>query len=109
MRLIPERSLIAVAATAAFLSGGANAHAGPCAAQIAQLQKIAQSKTPTLPQTSGSQLHHQPTVADVENAQDQAKAAATAALDRARKADAQGDAAACTNALAEFKKLYAIS
>jgi len=108
MRPILGWSLIAMAGAVALLSGTATAHAGPCSADIARLQQIVQSQTPSLPQNPGSQLHHQPTVSDVENAENRAKAEAAAALDRAQKADAQGDAAACSEAIAELKKLYAI-
>jgi hypothetical protein len=108
MKAIPQRSFIAMAGAVAFLSGIVAAHAGPCSADIARFQKVVQSQTPTLPIDPGIQLHHQPTVSDIENAQNQAKAQAAAALDRAQKADAQGDAAACTQAVAELKKLYVI-
>jgi hypothetical protein len=108
MRPIVGRSLIAMAGAVVFLGDTVTAHAGPCSADIVRFQQIVQSETPSLPQNPSSQLHHQPTVSDVENAQNQAKAEAAAALDRAQKADAQGDAAACTEAVAELKKLYAV-
>jgi hypothetical protein len=108
MSPILGRSFIAMAGAVVFLSDTVTAHAGPCSADIARLQTIMQSETPILPENPGSLLHHQPTVSDVENAQNQAKAEAAAALDRAQKADAQGDVAACTEAVAELKKLYAI-
>ena len=108
MRPILARSLIAMAGAAVFVADTVTAHAGPCSADIARLEKIVQSQRPTLPQNPSIQLHHQPTVSDVENAENQAKAEAAAALDRAQKADARGDAAACTEAVTELKKLYAI-
>lgn len=109
MRPIPERSFIAIAAAVAFLSGTVTVYAGPCSDEIARLQKVAQSGTPILPIDPSIELHHQPTVSDVENAQNRAKAQVAAAFERAQKADAQGDTAACTEALAELKKLYAIN
>lgn len=108
MTPILGRSLIAMAGAVVLLSGTVTAHAGPCSADIARLQSIVQSQTPSLPQNPSIQLHHQPTVSDVENAENQARAEAAAALDRAQKADAQGDAAACAEAVAQLKKLYAI-
>jgi hypothetical protein len=98
-----------MAVAAALLSGTISAHAGPCAAQIAQLQKVAQSESPTLPESHNIELHHQPTVRSVENAQNHAKAEAAAAFDRAQKADVRGDAAACAKAVAELKRLYGVS
>jgi hypothetical protein len=108
MKPIPDRPIIAMTMALTFVSGTVTAHAGPCSDKIARLQKIALSQTPILPQNTSAQLHHQPTVSDVENAQNQAKAQAAAALDRAQKGDAQGDAVRCTEAVAELKKLYAI-
>ena len=47
---------------------------------------------PSAPQSVGAQLHHQPTPGSVEGAEHKAREMADAALDRARKADAAGDA-----------------
>jgi hypothetical protein len=109
MKSVPERSFTVMIMASALLCGVVGAHAGPCAAQIAQLQKIAKSRTPTLRQNPSGDLHHQPTARDVENAQNQAKAEAAAAFDRAQRADAQGDAAKCTQAIADLKKLYTVN
>lgn len=94
------------------------AQAGPCTAQIAQLeQQIAGLQAspppsgegaPTAPQSLGAQLHHQPTPNAVQSAQQAANADGEAALARARKADDAGDAAGCTAALAEAKRLYGL-
>jgi hypothetical protein len=84
------------------------ADAGPCTGQIAQLLKIAQSESPILPQERSAQLHHEPTVRAVNDAENDAKTEAAAALARAQAADAKGDAAACTKAVAELKKFYAV-
>jgi hypothetical protein len=90
------------------------AHAGPCTTQISNLeQQIRLSAAnptvgPTAAQTVGAQLHHQPTPSTVEHAETRANADADAALDRARKADAAGDASGCHSALLEARRLYGI-
>ena len=96
----------------------ATAHAGPCTAQIAELeQKIHQAKaiqqpgdagSPSAPQSVGAQLHHQPTPGSVAGAEDKAREAGDAALDNARAADAAGDATRCARALADAKALYGL-
>jgi hypothetical protein len=88
------------------------AHAGPCTAQISDLEqqiKLSASNPevgPSGTQTVGAQLHHQPTPTTVEHAETKANAEADAALDRARKADAAGDASGCHSALVEARRLY---
>jgi hypothetical protein len=110
--------LIALTTVAAGVASLATCHAGPCTAQIAQVeQQIAQSQanpalqgagTPTAPQTLGAQLHRQPTPGSVQSAQNKASADAAAALGRARTADAAGDGAACAKALNDAKQIYGI-
>jgi hypothetical protein len=107
-RLISGPSFVSLALAAALGSGVVAAHAGPCTDQIAQLQKIAQSENPILPQKQSAQLHHEPSVRDVDEAENEAKAEAAAALARAQTADSENDAAACTEAVRDFKKLYAL-
>jgi hypothetical protein len=86
--------------------------AGPCSAQIAEVERHIKrappgpDSGPTAPQSVGAQLHHQPTPGSVETAESKARHTADAALDRARTADAAGDAKACTKALTEAKELY---
>jgi hypothetical protein len=107
-------SLIALIAAASLLAAAGVAHSGPCTAQIAQIeQQVAGAPPgpetgPTGPQTLGAQLHYQPTPADVAHAERVANKDAAAALARARKADAAGDAAGCNAALKEAKRLYDI-
>jgi hypothetical protein len=106
-----------VALGASFIDVGA-AFAGPCTAKIAEVeQKIRQVQAtappggpgePSLPQSVGAQLHHQPTVNSVEHAEGRASADAAAALDRARQADAAGNTSACAKALQDAKDLYGI-
>jgi len=86
--------------------------AGPCTGQIAKLElliRLAAAKPvsgPTAPQSVAAQLHHQPTPGTVEHAESVANADADAALDHARKANADGNAAACQDALALARRLY---
>jgi hypothetical protein len=96
-----------------LLCGASAALSGPCTAQIAQLeQQISVAPGPetgpTAPQTVGAQLHRQPTPGTVEHAEHVANTDADAALDRARKADAAGNAAECNTAIVEAKRLYGI-
>jgi hypothetical protein len=90
------------------------ARAGPCTAQIDQLEmqiRLAASNPevgPTAPQTIGAQLHHQPTPSAVQHAEIKANTEADAALERARKTDAQGDSRGCHQALREARRLYGL-
>jgi hypothetical protein len=113
-----DRSSILALAGAALLASAAAAQAGPCSKQIAEVERQIQqlqatpsasgAGQPSGSQTVGAQLHHQPTPGSVETAQSKANADASAALGRARKADAAGDATACAAALDEAKRLYGI-
>jgi hypothetical protein len=113
-----DRSLILTVAAAALIGTGAPCYAGPCTAEIARVeQNIRQAQgagqpggagEPSGPQSIGAQLHHQPTPGSVEAAERKAKADAQAALDRARKADADGDATTCAKALREAKDIYGL-
>jgi hypothetical protein len=51
---------------------------------------------------------NQPTPGTVENAERKANAEGDAALERARKADVNGDADACAEALREARHLYGL-
>lgn len=113
-----DRLRIVVLASVALVATAAAVQAGPCSAQIAQVEReLAQLQanpspvgagTPSGPQTLGAQLHHQPTPSSVESAESKANADAAAALDRARKADAANDAALCAAALSEARRLYGL-
>jgi hypothetical protein len=117
-RLVVDRSRIVGLAAMAFVGAATAAHAGPCTTQISQLeQQIRQAQAvsppggagePSAPQSVGAQLHHQPTPQAVESAEHKANADGEAALDRARKADAEGNAAACAKALTQAKDLYGL-
>ena len=94
------------------------AQAGPCAAQIVQVeQQIRKAQAagdpggagaPTGQQSVAAQLHHQPTPGTVAGAEDKARDAAIAALARARNADAANDTAGCARALTDAKELYGL-
>jgi hypothetical protein len=86
--------------------------AGPCTVQIAELEQRISSgpasppNMPSAPQSVGAQLHRQPTPNAVQSAAGRANADADAALERARKADAENDADGCNAALGEARSLY---
>jgi predicted lipid-binding transport protein (Tim44 family) len=86
--------------------------AGPCTAQIAELEQrvspapASPQNTPSAPQSVAAQLHRQPTPTTVQSAEGRANAEADAALDRARKSDAENDANGCNEALREARRLY---
>ena len=105
-------SVLLAAAFCVLVAG--TAQAGPCTAQIDQLESqihLAASNPaagPTAPQTVDAQLHHQPTPGAVQHGEAKANADGDAALERARKADTQGDASACNEALRQARNLYAL-
>jgi predicted lipid-binding transport protein (Tim44 family) len=91
--------------------------AGPCTAQIAELEQrvspapvspapASPQNTPSAPQSVAAQLHRQPTPTTVQSAAGRANADADAALDGARNADAENDADGCNEALREARRLY---
>lgn len=113
--------------TAAILFCGVGAaHSGPCTADIGQLEtQIAgdspspnsrpspnsapsPNSGPTTTQSVGAQLHHPPTPGSVGQAAHVANKDGDAAIERAKKADAAGDAAGCNQALVEARRLYDI-
>jgi hypothetical protein len=81
--------------------GVTSAHAGPCADEIAQLEKaVRQSESnpvagPTAQQSIGAQLGHQPTPQSVRRAEVDSKAGLDAILIRAKALDAEGKTAEC--------------
>jgi hypothetical protein len=110
--------LLGLATGATLLCGKAAAFAGPCSEQIAQIEEQvtapparvvpAPQSAPTDTQSVGAQLHHQPTPGSVAQAEHTANNDGTAAIDRAKKADAAGDAVGCNEAVAEARRVYAI-
>ena len=113
-----DRSRVMTLAAVALVAGSAACNAGPCTTQITQLEqqiRAAQASSPpggpgdpSARQTIGAQLHHQPTPGSVERAEHRATADGDVALERARKADAEGNAAECAKALAEAKDIYGV-
>src|ERR1700751_205313 len=112
-----DRSRLLVLSTLGVIGGGMAAQAGPCADQIAQVEQAIQraqarggpggAGEPSAAQSVGAQLHHQPTPGSVQSAERMAIADGDAALERARKADAAGDAPACAKALREARETKA--
>jgi hypothetical protein len=100
------------AATVALCLSVTGTLAGPCTAQIAELEQrvspapASPQNTPSAPQSVAAQLHRQPTPTTVQSAAGRANADADAALDRARKSDAENDADGCNEALREARRLY---
>ena len=92
----------------------ADAWAGPCTSDIAQFEAaIAQSKgNPyaglSARQTIGADLNHQPTQADVAQAQARLKQRFAAAMARAKRYDAHGNRLGCTRELAKAKRMYVL-
>jgi hypothetical protein len=114
MALSSYVALLVTATGVTVASTGGAAHSGPCTAQIEQLERQIQLAAPSLgsgptaPQSIGAQLHHQPTPAAVQDAQNRANAAAEAALQSARRADADGNAAACATTIEVAKHHWVI-
>jgi hypothetical protein len=110
----PQCAAIALALSAALSLTATAANAGPCTMEIAQLERQISAEPPgpqtgpTGTQTVAAQLHHQPTPGTVEHAEHRANAEADSALDRARKADADNNADACSQALREARRLYGL-
>jgi hypothetical protein len=89
--------------------GVTSAHAGPCADEIAQLEKaLLQSGSnpaagPTAPQSIGAQLRHQPTPDSVRRAEVDSRAGLDAILSRAKALDAEGKTAECMELVSTAK------
>ena len=115
--VIWEQFRISILMTATLLASASGAQAGPCTSQIAateqQINQLAVASppggagTPSADQTTGAQLHHQPTPSAVENAEHKANALGEVALEQARKADASGSDA-CIEVLREARHLYGL-
>jgi hypothetical protein len=92
-----------------LLISTASARAGPCAADIAQLESTARSSAPSMfagptgQQTIAAQLGRQPTPDSVRRAEAQAQAGLEAILARAKALDAQGRGAECAQALRDAR------
>ncbi len=109
-------SVPALGASVALLCGNGAALAGPCTMQIVQFERqIADvmqapaSGGPVLPQSRDAQLHHQPTLDSVVQAQHVNNMGGNTVIDRAWKADAAGDIELCSQALVEARRLFNLS
>jgi hypothetical protein len=106
--ILPAMAFVAVTGTTF------SAYAGPCTAQIAQVeQRIVAAGAnselgATSAQTVGAQLGRQPTPQTVQDAEMSANTLAQATLERAKKADTADNAAACTEALTALKDSYGL-
>jgi hypothetical protein len=90
--MLPALAFITVTGTAF------SAYAGPCTAQIAQVEQ----------RTVGAQLGRQPTPRIVRDAEMKANTLAQAALERVKKDDTADNAATCTRALSALKEWYGL-
>jgi hypothetical protein len=105
-------SLLALGAGVALLCGNGAALGGPCAIQIVQFERQIADNTPhplsgpILPQSRDAQLHHQPTLETVVQAEHIANIDGIVVIDRARKADDAGDIEGCNQALVEARRLF---
>jgi hypothetical protein len=103
---------LALGASVALLCGNGAALAGPCTMQIVQFERqIADNMTdpmssPILPQSLHAQLHHQPTLETVVQAQHVRNTDGNAVIDLARKADNDGNIRECIRALIEARRLF---
>ena len=88
------------------------AQAGPCTAEIAQFEAAVRQSASnpyaglTAPQPVGAQLDRQPTVASMKQAEQQLRSKFSANMTRAKRLDAKGDRAGCTDALNAAKRMY---
>lgn len=121
VRTIVATTAIEVAAAVAAISVAmgfdmAPALAGPCTAQIAQVeasahQGITSGEAPPGPsgqQSVGAQLHHQPTPGSVKQAEAQTDAAFKALLESAKKLDAQGKSDECMAKVEELRRMLGL-
>ena len=106
--ILPALAFVAVTGTTF------SAYAGPCTAQIAQVEQqiVAAGANSelgaTTAQTVGAQLGRQPTPQTVQDAEMRANTLAQATLERAKEADTADNAAACTEALSALKDSYGL-
>jgi hypothetical protein len=90
----------------------APAHAGPCTDEIVQFELAVRQSAgkpnagPFAPQSIGSQIDRQPTPASIKRAEKRAQAIFSATLARAKRLDARGNRAGCTQALSAARDMY---
>ncbi|HEY4927395.1 MAG TPA: hypothetical protein VII20_23555 [Roseiarcus sp.] len=86
----------------------ASASAGPCTAEIAEIEQSIQKmpdEVGSAPESREALLRHQPTPASVEIAKHTAKAGVMMVLSEAKALDAQGKAEECRDAVAKARVL----
>lgn len=99
---------------ATMCSSVAPAYSGPCSSEISQFESAVRQSAgnpnagPTLPQSVGAQLGHQPTPGAMKRAEKQAQRMFERALARAKRLDGRGDRAGCTRALADAEDMYTL-
>ena len=109
---MPYKYPVPLIAATALILDLTSAHSGPCTAKIRQFERAARNSKsgpgvgPSLPQSIGAQLSYQPTPDSVMEAERRAQAGFEAVLARAKKLDAEGKRAACTEALTDAKLIY---
>jgi hypothetical protein len=88
------------------------AHAGPCTGEMAQFELAVRQSAgkpdagPFAPQSIGAQIDRQPTPASIKRAEKRAQAIFAATLARAKRLDAGGNRAGCTQALSAARDMY---
>jgi hypothetical protein len=108
---MPSRANVVWVVVAAICVSTVSALAGPCTADISQLENTVRNSTPnpvagpTGQQTIAAQLGRQPTPESVAQAEEQAKARVESTLSRARALDTQGRGAESKRALREARLL----
>lgn len=106
-----RRTASTVWIVATLVIGAANAHAGPCTADIAQFEQAIRAAQgtpdagPSAPQSLFADREYQPTPESVARAKKRAQAGFDAVLARAKALDSQNDPA-CSNVLAEARLIY---
>jgi hypothetical protein len=89
---------------ALFVLPAADARAGPCTSDIAQLETAAGSSGLTAPQSVGAQLGHEPTPASIARSEARLKTSFAALMARAKRYDARGNRLGCTRELAKARR-----
>jgi hypothetical protein len=111
---MPSRANAVWVVAAAVCASTVSALAGPCTADISQLESTVRDSTtnplagPTGQQTIAAQLGRQPTQDSVRQAEEQARARVESTLSRAKALDTQGRGAECTRAVDEARLLLNI-
>jgi len=107
-----NRRIVAAFIVSTFGPGIAPAHAGPCSYEIAKFELAVRQSAgnpnagPMARQSIAAQIDRQPTPSSVKRAEKRAQAKFAATLARAKRLDARGNRAGCTQALAAAKAMY---